>query len=226
MTQIEGSRMIETLFPKEVLTFWSEEEPDPALLYPEEAECVRNAVLKRRREFALGRLCARRALAEMGIRDFPLLVKKDRSPAWPEEITGSLSHCEGFCAVALARRSLMAGLGLDVEAAEPLDENLVPMVCDAGEMAGLAASSAAERGILARLVFSAKESVFKCVNPLEGVFLDFHDCRLELDPLRSVFIARISHPALAPRWEGMELRGRFAGNSRRLFTGVALPAPA
>jgi hypothetical protein len=41
--------------------------PEPDALHRAEAECVRGAVRKRRREFAGGRLCARRALAELGI---------------------------------------------------------------------------------------------------------------------------------------------------------------
>jgi enterobactin synthetase component D len=216
--------MVDTLFPKEVLTGCSEEEPDLALLHPDEAECVRNAVPKRKREFAKGRLCARRLLAEMGIRQFPLLVGQDRSPVWPEGIAGSLSHCDGYCAVALARKSVVSGIGLDVETAARLDDNLVPMVCTAEEIAWLSTLDESDRGRCGKLLFSAKESVFKCVYPLTGLFLDFQDCRIRLQPGSGTFAAALTNPQLPPRWLERELPGRFAVDSRRVFTGLILPA--
>jgi len=214
--------MIEALFPKEVVVGCSDQEADPGLLYPQEAECVRNAVPKRRLEFTQGRLCARRLLAGMGIRDFPLLARQDRSPIWPEGITGSISHCAGLCAVALARTSVIAGLGLDVEAAEPLEDTLLPLVCGAQERARLEQERESERGLVAKLLFSAKESVFKCVYPVTGVFLEFHHCRIEFPRVAGTFIAEITHQEMAPPWRGLRLEGRFARDSRHLFTGVAL----
>ncbi|TMQ65446.1 MAG: 4'-phosphopantetheinyl transferase superfamily protein [Candidatus Eisenbacteria bacterium] len=216
--------MIETLFPREVHTCCTTEEPDPGLLYPEEAECVRGVVPLRRREFAQGRLCARRALAELGIRNFPLLMKQDRSPVWPEAIVGSLSHSGGYCAVALARKCIIGGLGLDVDTAESLEEELVPLICGASEIARLEDSREADRGLLAKLVFSAKESVFKCVYPLTGVFLDFHDCEIELQQGAGSFSATLTNPRLPPPWKGRRLRGRFARGPKQLFTGIALSA--
>ena len=216
--------MIDTLFPQDVHTYCTDEEPDPGLLDPEEANCIRNAVPGRQIEFAQGRLCARRALAHLGIRDFPLLMGKDRAPIWPENIVGSLSHCAGYCAVALGSKRHIAGLGLDVEVVGPLEEKLLPLICGASELAWLAKWPDAERGVLAKLVFSAKESVFKCVYPLTRVFLDFHDCDIRLHESSGTFTARIVNHLLPQPWNGRRLRGRFARNRERLFTGVVQPA--
>ncbi len=214
--------MIETLLPEEATTCSLTEEVDPSELYPEEAICIASAVPKRRREFAQGRLCARRALAALGIARFPLLSGKDRAPIWPEGVVGSLTHCGGYCAVAVARREEIPGLGIDVEAAEPLGQELVPLVCVAAELARLERSPESSRGLTAKLLFSVKESVFKCVYPITGVFLDFQDCEVMLDERSGTFTAQMRNPSLPNPWRGTALHGRFATDAGRLFTAIAL----
>src|SRR5208282_5779110 len=71
---------------------------DTAALLPEEAAYLGRSVPKRAQEFAAGRVCARRALAELGVVDFPLRVGEDREPLWPEGTVGSITHTTGFCA--------------------------------------------------------------------------------------------------------------------------------
>ena len=131
--------MLETLLPAEVRIRTLSEEVDVALLYPEEAACIAAFVPARRREFAQGRLCARRALADLGIRHFPLLPGKDRAPIWPPGVVGSLTHCGGTCAVAVARDDKLAGVGIDIESAEPLSDELLHLVCVPAERARLEA---------------------------------------------------------------------------------------
>jgi 4'-phosphopantetheinyl transferase EntD len=222
--QEREKRILATLFPEEVFTCSLEEEGDPRWLHPEEASCVREAVPKRRREFAQGRFCARQALAHFGIRDFPLLMGKDRAPLWPRGIIGSLSHCAGYCAVAVARRGDLQGVGMDVELAEPLEQDLLSLICTDSEAERLAGSPAETRGVLAKLLFSVKESVFKCVYPQTGVFLDFHDCEVWLDSDRGAFSAHLTSSRLARSWRETRLLGRFASQGKRLFTGMVYPA--
>ncbi|HEU5181867.1 MAG TPA: 4'-phosphopantetheinyl transferase superfamily protein [Candidatus Polarisedimenticolia bacterium] len=217
--------MLETLLPAEVRIRKLSEEVDPALLYPEEAACIAAAVPARRREFAQGRLCARRALADLEIRHFPLLAGKDRAPIWPPGVVGSLTHCGGICAAAVARADRIAGVGIDIESAEPLGDDLLRLVCVPAERARLDASPESSRGLRAKLLFSAKESVFKCFHPLTGVFLDFLDCEITIDDDAGDFIAVLSHPQLPETLRGTDLRGRFARDSRHLFTGIACPRP-
>lgn len=214
--------MIETLFPAGVHTCSLSEEVNPELLYPEEASCIPNAAPFRRREFAQGRLCARQALAELGIRNFPLLTGKDRRPIWPQGIVGSLTHCGGYCAVAVTRADSFSGLGIDVEAAEPLGRDLIPLVCVEQEISRLQESPESTRGVLAKLLFSAKESVFKCVYPLTGVFLDFQDCEIRLEREGGTFAAVLTSPHLPQPMKTFELEGRFALDHRYLFTGIVL----
>jgi len=216
--------MIETFFPPEVRTCLLSGEGDTAHLYPAEASCIAGAVPARRREFALGRQCARRALADLGIRDFPLLQGKDRAPIWPAGVVGSLTHCGNIGAAAVARADRIAALGIDIETAVPLGEDLYRLVCLPEEMARLAALPEAMRGVTAKLLFSAKESVFKCFYPLTGVFLDFLDCEICLEEESGEFTAVLRHPQLPQSLREVDLHGRLARDSRHLFTGIARPA--
>ena len=85
---------------------------DPSALLAEEMRHLGASVDKRKREFAAGRLCARRLLAEFGITDFPVRVADDRQPLWPESLVGSITHTTGIAgghvAAAVARNHTAA----------------------------------------------------------------------------------------------------------------------
>jgi 4'-phosphopantetheinyl transferase EntD len=221
--------MIETLFPPEVLTLAATPEMWSGTLLPEEEACLSpRAVPKRRREFTAGRVCARAGLLRLGIRNFPLLAGPDRSPVWPPDIVGSLSHCGDFCGVALARRGSIAGVGLDVERARPLEGRVLEIICTEGERRRIASLPDLPPGLWAMIVFSAKESAYKCYHPLMKTYLDFHDMEIDLAPATRAFTARV----LSARGAGdgqappgiRTLRGRFALNDSHAFAGVTVTA--
>ena len=146
--------MIESLFPAAVTTLEATPAMWSAPLLPEEEACLSpRAVAKRRREFAAGRACARAALARLGVVDFPLRSGPDRTPLWPPDIVGSLSHCADFCGVAVARRGTIAGLGLDVERARPLQDRVAEMICTESERGSLAHLPGLPAGLWAMVVF-------------------------------------------------------------------------
>jgi hypothetical protein len=70
-------------------------------------------------ELRAGRHYARQALSLLGIDDVEVPIRPDRSPAWPNGTTGSITHvrgrCGGYCAVAVGLISEFASIGLDVE---------------------------------------------------------------------------------------------------------------
>jgi 4'-phosphopantetheinyl transferase EntD len=219
--------MIETLFPSEVLSLtatpgmWS-----GALLPEEEASLSPRAIAKRRREFTAGRVCARSALERLGIRGFPLLPGPDRSPVWPPGIVGSLSHCGDYCGVAVARRGAIAGVGLDVEHARPLQGRVIEIICTEAERRRIDALPDFPAGLWAMIVFSAKESAYKCYHPLTRTYLDFHDVEIDLAPATRTFTARVLKPSKAgegpPSADIRTLRGRFERNDSYVFAGVTL----
>lgn len=152
---------------------------EPIELHPEEALYVARAVEKRQREFANGRACARRAMAELGLEPQAIPSGPRREPLWPEGVVGSVTHTAGFCAAAVATRASYLGLGIDAEPDEPLSEVVARRVCVPDEL-GAAERLGLDPATLAHVVFSAKEAVYKCQFPASGSYLGFHDVRLEL----------------------------------------------
>ena len=72
------STRLGSLFSPGVIVAILREPGDSGLLLPEEAAHLGRAVPKRMQEFAAGRLCARRALAEFGMPDFPIRAAQDQ----------------------------------------------------------------------------------------------------------------------------------------------------
>ena len=149
-------------------------------LLPEESAVVARAVEKRQREFATGRYLARSIMADFGIRDFPLLNDSDRVPVWPAGFIGSISHCDDLCVVAVARqRHRLKGIGVDVEPDAPLEAELWPLIATAGELDWVRSQDEMAPGRLVRLIYSAKEAVYKSLFPTCRLPLAF--CEVEVD---------------------------------------------
>lgn len=200
--------------------------PGEALL-PEEEPLVARAVDKRRAEFTTVRTCARIALAELGVPPVPLLSGPKREPLWPAGIVGSLTHCDGYRAAAVARADVLASLGIDAEPHAALPDGILERVSLPGERDRLRLLPA---GIhWDRLLFSAKESVYKTWFPLAGRWLGFEQAALEFhpgdDPARGTFSAEVLIPGMTVGGRPVRLlAGRYAVGGGLLVTAITLPA--
>ena len=205
----------------------SEDIPPPR---PEEAAQVARAVSRRRLEYAAGRHCARQALGRLaGNEDFVLLNDADRAPRWPDGFVGSLTHTgsapDGYCAAVLGRTSDLLAVGLDAEEAEALEPDLWPFVLTAGERHSLTAHPEASRGMLAKVIFSAKECYYKAQFPLTRRFLGFREVQIQLEFALEAgagrFEARLVDPFVSDGIAHCE--GRFLIESGFVLTGIVLP---
>jgi 4'-phosphopantetheinyl transferase EntD len=185
-------------------------EPADELL-PAESEAIEGSARGRVEEFRRGRTCARRALATLGLQGFSVARGAKREPIWPEGIVGSITHCDGYCAAAVARSDRLRLLGIDAERIERLHLELAGHICVPGELESLARSMEARQALA--LLFSAKESVYKALFPLCRRWIGFHDVRLGFDLERGRFrVFRVvpDEVAIAPRLEGrFVVRGGF-----------------
>ena len=163
------------LFPAGVAAAELRGRGDASRLMPEEARTVERAVPKRIQEFAAGRQCARRALAELGRFDVPIPVGQDRQPVWPSGVVGSITHTAGLCAAVVAESSRLVALGVDTEIAGAVKPELWQTVCVADESAWISGLPPGERAAAVTLLFSAKEAFYKCQYPLLGERLSFDD---------------------------------------------------
>ena len=91
-------------------------------LFPEEEVQVAESAPKRRAEYASVRACARQALARLGLPESPLPRGERGAPVWPEGVTGSMTHCTGYRAAAVAWTSSLDSLGVDAEEHGPLPD--------------------------------------------------------------------------------------------------------
>lgn len=186
------------------------------------------AVARRQWEFRAGRLCAQNALAVLGYPRPDVRIPRTAhgAPGWPYGITGSITHTDGYVSAAVARADVIGALGIDSE--RVLTEDRLRSV--AGTIAWASELSAArdagyERIVSATLVFSAKETIFKCLRGQVGRMFDFRDVRLVgINATRHQFTARLV-TTLCPAWRaGMVITGRFAIEMPFVHTAMALAA--
>jgi enterobactin synthetase component D / holo-[acyl-carrier protein] synthase len=218
--------VLEQILPPEVVTVETFGDDHAARLFPEEEAVIAKAVDKRRMEFTTARACARAALARLGEPPAPILPGLRGAPQWPEGVVGSITHCDGYRAVAVARLRDVATLGLDAEPNEELPEGVLDVIALEGEGARLAELSATEPGVCwDRLLFSAKESVYKAWFPLARRWLDFKEADIVIDPLRRTFAARLLVPG--PPVVGSPLtvlQGRWLVDMGMVLTAIVVPA--
>jgi len=162
---------------------------------------------RRLREFAAGRHHARSALEQLGLRSPQLAVGPDRAPQWPAGFVGSISHAGDLVLAVAAQSRALRAIGVDLEPAVPLDADLLPRVCRPEELARLATSAAPSRR--AKLIFSAKESAYKCIAPLTGAFLEFEEVEILFEAGEPRFRVRCHGPAATLRGSST-LAGAFA----------------
>ncbi|AKG44486.1 4'-phosphopantetheinyl transferase family protein [Streptomyces xiamenensis] len=222
--------MIGELLPPPVsaVEMFGDPEPLPEL-FPEEEAVVARAVAKRRTEFATVRGCARTALERLGGPRVPLLPGERGAPRWPAGFLGSMTHCAGYRAAAVARTGgTLASIGLDAEPHEPLrDDGVLELVSLPEEREHLAKLAAGHPRVRwERLLFSAKESVYKAWFPLTGQWLGFEQARVTFDPGAGTFEAELLVPG--PVVDGVGV-GRFGGRwlvrDGVLLTAITVPRP-
>lgn len=169
-----------------------------AWLHPDERRAIAGATLARRADYATARACARSALAQLGAAPGPIAMGPDRAPCWPVGFIGSIAHGGGLCAALAAPSRAVAGVGLDLEPATPLPAELEPRLCTVAER-GQLDQAEAERLTEAKLLFAAKEALFKCHTSRTGMRPDFGAVPVRLDRAAGRFTPE----------EGETIVGRF-----------------
>ncbi|MCT7354078.1 4'-phosphopantetheinyl transferase superfamily protein [Streptomyces sp. 15-116A] len=223
--------MIEELLPQTVVVVEAHgDEGTDAPLFPAEEALLTKAVAKRRREFTAVRSCARRAMEKLGVPPQPVLPGERGAPGWPAGLLGSMTHCDGYCAAALVRAGDLASLGIDAEVHGPLPEGVLPAIALPAEAARIGRLSEQRPEVhWDRLLFSAKESVYKAWFPLTGKWLDFTEADIDLhaDPgerTRGAFRAEllVPGPLVGGRRIG-HFQGRWSTERGLIATAIAVP---
>lgn len=208
----------------EGLALYETELTDPLSdLFPDERIGLERAVPKRVREFTAGRHCARLCLRELGFAPGAILSGPDRLPVWPEGVTGSITHTDDHCAVVVGRISSRVGaIGIDLEPEGDLPADILEMVARPEECIWLQEQPAGRRGLLAKVIFSAKECAYKAQYPLSHTMLEFHDFRLRLNSNEDGFEAEFMCDC-APFTEGQRLSGQLRIANGGIACAIIIP---
>jgi 4'-phosphopantetheinyl transferase EntD len=195
-----------------------------AALFPEEEAVIARAVAKRRAEFTTGRACARLALTRLGVPAGPIPPGDRGAPRWPPGIVGSLTHCDGYRGAAVARSARVLTIGLDAEPAQALPDGVLDYISLPAERDRLAALARQAPGQpWDRMLFCAKESVYKAWFPLTGTWLGFGEADIEITPA-GTFAARLLVPG--PDVDGRPLAGfagRWLARDGLILTAISVP---
>jgi enterobactin synthetase component D len=227
-----------SLFPAAVtaraLRFGTDTQVELAQLHevgaPPLPDSLGRAVAQRRLDFRAGRLCAREALRQcapaVGEQDIP--IGASRGPIWPEGIVGSITHARGYAMAAVAPAAAVQGIGVDIErwlddgAPGRLGQDLaVP-----GELETLVQATDWPGARVLTLLFSAKETLFKCLYPQVQAYFGFQQARIvairpEAGTDTGEFTATLG-AALGPLPAGASFVGRYQCLGEVVVTALTL----
>lgn len=194
------------------------------VLLPEEEVCIKNAVPKRRLEFIAGRICARALLSRCGWPEYPIVSNKDRTPVWPSNIVGSISHTDGFCGVALAIKADFSSVGLDIQYIGKMKQDIWKYIATPFELNWIESLPGCKQQKYATLIFSAKECFYKCQYMITKRWFDFHDVIIGISSESQEFTAQLSSDK-ACLWDRTTLlHGKYVFHDQYVLTGMCIPA--
>ena len=137
----------------------------------------------RKEHYRSGRICAGEVLSKLGTLGQPVLRDpQTREPLWPEGISGAITHSGNWAAAAAGKTSDVLGIGIDLEDLErQVDSRISRHVCIPEEQKWLqeCGEDFLEKNL--KIIFSAKESIFKAFFPYTRTYLHFHDARILME---------------------------------------------
>ena len=178
---------------------------------------------KRQGDFRAGRHCAHVALSHLSYGHIPLLVGAGGAPEWPTGVVGSISHTEGYCGAVVGAASALQGIGFDVERITRAAYEIWDVCYTPAERAWLSRLPGVLWPTLGLLVFSAKESLYKCQYPITRTWLDFTDVQITV-PENGVFHAELLRDAGGAFRKGQVFNGRYVLAQGLVGTGVVVYA--
>ncbi|MDE0611867.1 MAG: 4'-phosphopantetheinyl transferase superfamily protein [Gammaproteobacteria bacterium] len=171
---------------------------DEHALSPAERAGREKATLKVHRQSGAARILARQLLGQLGLPDAELPRLPNGAPKWPDGVAGSLAHDRDVTVAAVMHSEGSSFVGIDVEPAEPLPPRVMEEVSTPGEQRRYDAEL-----LQSRVLFCAKEAVYKAFNSKTGQFLGFQDVEVDLAKERAhikggtdMRVAVVTHPRI------------------------------
>ena len=171
---------------------------DEHALLPAERAGREKATLKVHRQSGSVRILARQLLEKLGLPDAELPRLPNGAPKWPDGVAGSLAHDRDVAVAAVMPSDGASFIGIDVEPAEPLPPKVMETISTPGEQRRYGPDV-----LESRVLFCAKEAVYKAFNSRTGQFLGFQDIEVRLAEQRAVLkggtgmrLGIVTHPRI------------------------------
>ena len=150
----------------------------------------------------------------------------DGAPLWPSGFVGSITHTADIVWVAAASRRNVGAIGIDSEPiiAAARARRLAPCIALPDEIAGTRHVLGVDDAVATTLLFSAKESLFKCLYSHLRRPFDYLDARVEFCGATATFRARLQPPFGDELPHRRGIKGRFVLDRAGAHTGIALGA--
>lgn len=148
---------------------------DEHALSPAERAGREKATLKVCRQSGAVRILARQLLEQLGLPDAELPRLPNGAPKWPDGVAGSLAHDRDVAVAAVMHSDGSSFVGIDVEPAEPLPPKVMEEISTPGEQRRYDTDL-----LQSRVLFCAKEAVYKAFNSKTGQSLGFQDVEVDL----------------------------------------------
>jgi len=216
--------MIAMILPADVESEECFGEAPGGVLFPEEQKIIAHAVSARRREYAAVRSCARACLERLGHERVPILPGIGGAPNWPAGARGSMTHCAGYAAAAVGSLARISAIGIDAEPDAPLPDGVLDLVATSAELDRLAVTQLEPDGpSWDRLLFSAKEAVYKAWFPQVGEWLEAQETEIVFGPQDGTFAALLLRDGLIVDGRQVtRLHGRWIRKRGILATAIVL----
>jgi enterobactin synthetase component D len=153
----------------------------PPSLLSDEWAIAEKMLPVRRRTWVGGRVALRLALERCALEAPPVVVDDRGAPVLPAGVCGSISHKEAM-AVALVAREPTARIGVDIELEGERTLDISSKVLTDDELREIADYSPAAREREVLLRFSAKESIYKAIDPFVRRFVGFREVAVSPRP--------------------------------------------
>lgn len=167
-----------------------------AQLHPDELARTRTMRRFRLASFVGGRLAAHAAVRTLGGPFTGIGQSASGAPTPPQGVAVSISH-KSHLAVAMAARSELGSLGIDLEDLEPQRPGIASKVLRPEEVAAIEVLSEERRWTATVLRFSLKEAIYKALEPKLGRYIHFDEASVALrtDGTADVTLHLASGPA-------------------------------
>ncbi len=131
-------------------------------------------------DFYTGRYCVHQLLSKKLIRSCPILKSSNGAPIFPGPYSGSISHTLGCWGAVITDCSKRVGLDIEILNRE-ISFSLANRTCSLKERKWLESLPLAEKIKYTIVIFSLKESIYKCLTPDEQSVCAFANLNLSFE---------------------------------------------